>query len=234
MSNDSYSEQGFVLKRGLVRPTDIDELESRVLGLLGSWTNASIGSVRSPEFAALLVRDRDLERRLYDDVRNYDWLRQFSLAAPVTAAVAEVLDGSVGLLEKIVLRIDLPLVTRELAVWHQDHFYVKGNARIVTAWIPLQDTSYKEGCLMVMPQSHKLGPLLHTGAVLGKRHFPPGIFDRPVRYVEMQRGDALLFHAFTLHSSGVNLSARARLSVQARYTLLGEPTDPGMGAVIPT
>jgi hypothetical protein len=130
-------------------------------------------------------------------------------------------------------RIDLPLVTRELAVWHQDHFYVKGNRRIVTAWIPLQDTSYREGCLMVMPGSHELGYLPHTNEALGKRHYPTGIFERPVRYVEMRRGDALMFHALMLHSSSVNLSEHARLSIQARYTLLGEPTDPGMGGVIP-
>jgi ectoine hydroxylase-related dioxygenase (phytanoyl-CoA dioxygenase family) len=147
--------------------------------------------------------------------------------------VRDLLGAPIGLLQKIVLRIDLPLVTRELAVWHQDHFYVKGNRRIVTAWIPLQDTSYREGCLMVMPGSHELGYLPHTNEALGKRHYPTGIFERPVRYVEMRRGDALMFHALMLHSSSVNLSEHARLSIQARYTLLGEPTDPGMGGVIP-
>src|SRR5690606_4704806 len=103
----------------------------------------------------------------------------------------------------------------------------------VTAWIPLQDTSFIEGCLLVMPGSQELGVLAHDRLVLGKRHFPSGIFERDVRYIEMKRGDLLLFNSLLLHSSGVNLSDHARLSVQARYSRMKDPTDPSMGAVIP-
>ena len=59
---------------------------------------------------------------------------------------------------KIPLRFDLPGVSRELAIWHQDYWYVKGNVDVVTAWVPMQDTPYELGCVMVMPGSHKLGP----------------------------------------------------------------------------
>jgi ectoine hydroxylase-related dioxygenase (phytanoyl-CoA dioxygenase family) len=65
-----------------------------------------------------------------------------------------------------------------------------------------------------------------------KRHYPSGIFDREVRYVEMRRGDLLLFHSLLLHSSGINLSDCARLSLQPRYTCLDDETDPSMGEVI--
>ena len=47
--------------------------------------------------------------------------------------------------DEFVVMFDLPGVTRELAVWHQDYRYVRGNTDIVTAWVPLQDTPYVRG-----------------------------------------------------------------------------------------
>ncbi len=86
---------------------------------------------------------------------------------------------------------------------------------------------------MVMPGAHALGILDHDMEVLGKRHFPSGIFEREVRYIEMQKGDLLLFHSLLPHSSGLNMSATVRLSVQARYSALSMPIDIAMGEVIP-
>jgi hypothetical protein len=43
----------------------------------------------------------------------------------------------------------------------------------------------------------------------------------------------LLFHALLLHSSGVNLSDRVRLSLQPRFTALADVVDPAMGGVVP-
>lgn len=230
----SYSEDGFVLVRNAVPAALIDFIDTKITGLIKEWTGAVIETTRSPEFADLLMGNRGLEQRLYDGVRKFDWLKEISLAPPVIHAVSEILGRETGLMGKIPLRIDLPLVTRELAVWHQDYWYVKGNTGTLTLWLPLQDTGYMEGCLLVMPGSHKLGILDHDAQVLGKRHFPTGIFDREVRYVETRRGDVILLHSLLLHSSGVNISNRARLSIQARYTRLDEPVDPSMGELIPT
>jgi ectoine hydroxylase-related dioxygenase (phytanoyl-CoA dioxygenase family) len=85
----------------------------------------------------------------------------------------------IDLLEKIPFRIDCPMVMRELAVWHQDIHYVKGSPETVTAWIPLFDASFKEGCLLIMPESHKLGPVAHDVPVLGKKFFPSGFLTVP-------------------------------------------------------
>ncbi|MBK6632542.1 MAG: phytanoyl-CoA dioxygenase family protein [Betaproteobacteria bacterium] len=147
--------------------------------------------------------------------------------------MSDLLGGRAGLMGKIPFRIDLPGVTRELAVWHQDYRYVRGNTDIITAWVPLQDTPYVRGCLMVMPGSQELGIIEHDHEVLGKRHSPSGVFGREVRYVEMRRGDLLLFHSLLLHSSTLNMSPTVRLSIQARYSALSAPTDPSMGQVIP-
>jgi ectoine hydroxylase-related dioxygenase (phytanoyl-CoA dioxygenase family) len=228
-----YAQNGFVVLRSVVSLAALDAFEGKILDYLAALSGRRLETVRGPEFAQLLSSDRELERKLYDGVRREEWLQEFMLHPCVTKPVLDLLGESIGLLEKIPLRVDLPLVTRELAVWHQDHFYVKGNTDIVTLWMPLQDTRYAEGCLMVMPGSHKQGIITHDSQALGKRDYPSHIFDNMVRYVEMQRGDVLLFHSLLLHSSGVNISDRARLSIQARYSGLGSRTDEAMGNLIP-
>lgn len=227
-----YFDKGYILLKKAISLQSLDLLEARFLGLVREWGGRDFSSAQSPELAEFLLNNRELERKIYDGIRDYPWLEEFSLQPEVTGPVKDILGSKVGLMSKIPFRIDLPSVTRELAVWHQDYKYVKGNEEIVTAYITLQDTPYIRGCLMVMPGSHKLGTLDHDAQVLGKRHFPSNIFDREVRYVEMERGDLLLFNALLLHSLGLNLSSTAMLTVQSRYTDIDAPTDISMGKVI--
>jgi len=228
-----YRRDGFLLIRGALPADLLDRLEASFLELVEAWGGRRFPAAQSEELAQFLLENRELERKLYDGIREYPWLAEFGACREIAGPVSDLLGGPVGLMGKIPFRIDLPGVTRELAVWHQDYRYVRGNTDIVTAWVPLQDTPYVRGCLMVMPGSHELGVLDHDQEVLGKRHFPVGVFGREVRYVEMQRGDLLLFNALLLHSSGLNMSPTVRLSIQARYSALSAPTDPDMGQVIP-
>jgi ectoine hydroxylase-related dioxygenase (phytanoyl-CoA dioxygenase family) len=159
--------------------------------------------------------------------------REFSLQSGVTAHAKKLIGGDTGLFSKIPFRIDVPVETKELAVWHQDYWYVKGNTDVVTAWIPLQDTTYVNGCLSVMPGSHKLGPVPHDTHVLGKKQIPAKHLGGEIRLAEMKKGDVLFFHSCLLHTGNINLSDSVRYSVQARYTPLGKAVDPSMGDVIP-
>lgn len=229
---EKYRRDGFSIIRGAIPAEKLDSLENSVLGLIESWTGKSFQSISSPEFAAFLANEREIERKLYNDIRAFDWVEGLSLQPEITSKIRKILGEDIVLMKKIPFRIDLPNVTRELAVWHQDFFYVKGNTDVVTAWIPLQDTSFREGCLMVMPGSHELGALPHDVEVLGKRHYPSGIFDREIRYAEMKRGDLLLFNALLLHSSGVNISNVGRFSIQARYSRANDAVDPVMGGTV--
>lgn len=227
-----FARDGFVLLRDAVPAAHLDTLERGFLGLVADWGGTTFSSAQSPNLARHLLDHRDLEKRLYDGIRQYPWLAEFAASGPITEAVRDLIGEDIGLLGKIPFRIDLPGLVREMAVWHQDYFYVEGNPDTVTAWVPLQDTPYERGCLMVMPGSHTWGSLAHDKTILGKRHYPSGIFEHPCRYVEMKRGDLLLFHAFLLHSSGVNLSDTLRLSLQPRYSPLAAPTAAAMGPLI--
>ncbi len=229
-----YDERGYVVIRNAISHELIDRLLGNFLSVVEAVSGHRFASAHSPELAAFLKADKTTLGKVYDRVRQPPWLVEFSMASGIVEPVKRLLsDREIALQKKIPFRIDVPLDTTEYAVWHQDYYYVRGNEAIVTAWVPMQDTSYRNGCPKVMPSSHRLGPLEHPNKVLGKRDYPSGIFDREVRYVECQKGDVLLFHSCLLHSSSLNLSDSIRFSVNARYTRTAEPTDDGMGGIVP-
>jgi hypothetical protein len=230
---ESYRKDGYLVRRKVVRPADIETLLGHVLGLVHEFTGKRFDDAAGPEIADFLRAHPEVCGRVYDAVRRPPWLADFSAAEGVVNAVRSIMEGPISLLRKIPLRIDVPMEIKELAVWHQDVWYVRGSADTVTAWIPLQDTTYLNGCLLVMPGSHLLGNLDHDVTVLGKRHFPSGVFDREVRYVEMHAGDLLLFHSRLLHSSGLNLSSSIRFAVNARFAPSDHQSDSGMLGTIP-
>jgi len=108
--------------------------------------------------------------------------------------------------------------------WHQDSFYYGSAAnddtvyKILSFWIPLVDVDEHNGCMQVIPQSHKWGliPCKKTGDKI-----------EPVENVEekgevvtarMKAGDVLIFNQLTMHRSLPHNSTGVRWSIDIRYT----------------
>ena len=118
---------------------------------------------------------------------------------------------------------------------HQDHFYIRGAVETYSCWVPLGAVPAKLGGLAVWPGSHRLGFTDHnktTVGAVGGRGVDPDVLalpDAPVWHtVDFQPGDALFFHAFTVHKALPNLSGNLlRLSTDNRYQRPDEPIEPG-------
>jgi len=105
--------------------------------------------------------------------------------------------------------------------WHQDTQYygeITQHLDIVTVWIPLVDVDESNGCLWIIPGSHRWG-LLH-----GARDHEQNMRTRenvekrgePIS-IPMKTRDILLFHNLTFHSSRENRTQRARWNVDIRF-----------------
>ena len=90
--------------------------------------------------------------------------------------------------------------------WHQDAGDVWGLDRdpLVTLWLAIDDASPENGCMEVVPGSHRLGLLTPFGSTLPPElaavHCPPDA----VRHVTAQAGELILLHNWVIHRSGVN------------------------------
>ena len=109
--------------------------------------------------------------------------------------------------------------------WHQDQHVVRKEAehtKMLTVWVALTASTRENGCMKVVPASHKGGLVLHCG---GKRPgIPEMILDGIRHYVEMEAGDVLFMHRCTQHGSLPNLSDDIRFSFDLRYQPSGQPT----------
>lgn len=110
--------------------------------------------------------------------------------------------------------------------WHQDeaywHIYSESEHRL-SIWLPLQDTTKKNGCLRVIPGTHKKGIIPHEprtsrdhGAC--RLSFLPGERELPnTVYCEIPAGSAVLFSNKLCHSSLGNHTAQHRRAFILTY-----------------
>jgi hypothetical protein len=96
--------------------------------------------------------------------------------------------------------------------WHQDGGDVWALDRdpLVTIWIALDSARTANGCLDVVPGSHRLGVLSSFGSTVSAedeaRHCPSAA----VVPLEVEAGHAVLLHNWLLHRSGVNPTSEPR------------------------
>ncbi|MGE3267667.1 MAG: phytanoyl-CoA dioxygenase family protein [Chloroflexota bacterium] len=112
--------------------------------------------------------------------------------------------------------------------WHQDVGVVleeADEATILTVWIPLSDATEENGCLQVIPGSHRNDLLAHCPTVGGMRIPDSVLPDDLVRPLPMPAGSVILMNQKTVHSSLDNLTDdQVRLSFDLRYQPVGQPT----------
>ncbi len=118
------------------------------------------------------------------------------------------------------------------APWHQDCGVVNPEAdetELITVWFPLMDTDEENGCLQVVPGSHRGEDMLtHCPGgkpVQGNLVIPESEFEAGEAVaVPLKKGDALFFTKYTVHSSFPNNSDRIRWSFDLRYNPVGQAT----------
>jgi ectoine hydroxylase-related dioxygenase (phytanoyl-CoA dioxygenase family) len=109
--------------------------------------------------------------------------------------------------------------------WHQDYGYWYQNnvlfPDLVSVFLAVDPATRVNGCLQVVPGSHRLGRIDHvlTGEQAGAdRQRVEEVLKRlPLVHVEMEPGDALFFHPNLLHRSDRNTSPDPRWSLICCY-----------------
>jgi phytanoyl-CoA hydroxylase len=101
--------------------------------------------------------------------------------------------------------------------WHQDiRYWSFDRPELVTAWLALGPEHPENGCLRVIPASHRIA--------LDRGRFDEALFFRPdlpvnaeliaqAVPVALESGDVLFFHCKTLHAAGRNHTVQTKYSV---------------------
>jgi hypothetical protein len=103
--------------------------------------------------------------------------------------------------------------------WHQDggDTWELDRDPLVTIWVALDPATTANGCMEVVPGTHRLGLLSDEGSTLSEadaeRHCSP----ERRRPLEVEPGHGVLLHNWLIHRSGVNPSPRPRRAFTACY-----------------
>jgi ectoine hydroxylase-related dioxygenase (phytanoyl-CoA dioxygenase family) len=114
--------------------------------------------------------------------------------------------------------------------WHQDQGVATtdvDHTEMLTVWFPVLDTTVENGCLCIIPESHKKGLVTHCPARPGQLfdlRIPEPLRGSGAMPVPMKRGSVLFLHRRTMHSSLRNLSRGVRWSFDLRYQPVGQAT----------
>ncbi len=101
--------------------------------------------------------------------------------------------------------------------WHQDNGYgTLAPDNSISCWLALDDVDERNGCLWIIPGSHRNGAIEHSSGKPGERQAQPDGADRAIP-LRLRAGECVFFHASALHMSRGNQTDRMRRAYFFRY-----------------
>jgi ectoine hydroxylase-related dioxygenase (phytanoyl-CoA dioxygenase family) len=86
-----------------------------------------------------------------------------------------------------------------------------------SCWVPFDDATVENGCMMVVPGSHRCGPCPHEHTQ-DDYVIPESQYDvAAVKSVPMPRGAGLFFHSLLIHRTAPNSSGHPRRAITMSY-----------------
>lgn len=108
--------------------------------------------------------------------------------------------------------------------WHQDgHYWPIRPLATCTVWVALEPSTRKNGCLRVIPGSHRghiLHPHLHedrNDLTLNQRMADGAFDDKEAVDLELQPGQMSMHDVYMIHGAQANRSGQRRTGVALRY-----------------
>jgi phytanoyl-CoA hydroxylase len=228
----SFRREGYVVVRQLIGPrlraACIDALDGLASGRIPARTT-DIALEPGVDPAGVTPHTRvNFIRKFAGFVEDAPALH----AASMSARLHRMLDQLMG--QGRVLLQDMALVKPPgiggAKPWHQDasYFRVSDPHLITGVWIALDRATRDNGCMEVVPRSHLAGPVPHVAAedVNQCTVRPDRLHAADRLQIELEPGDALIFHPLLHHYTAPNRSALRRWALQFHYHQTGmEWTD---------
>ena len=209
-----FERDGFAIARGLVSRAEVAALRDHYMTLRaggprpGDYAGEDLGAADPlKNFPRMIHMHRW-------DAKSLAWMTDARLVERLTALLGRV---PCGVQTMVYFK---PPGARGQAP-HQDNFYLRVEpGTCVAAWMALDACDEENGCMWMVPGSHRM-PLLCTERADTRVSFtdvqvpvPPHL---PRRAIVMEAGDVVFFHGSTIHGSTPNRSQRFRRALIAHY-----------------
>jgi phytanoyl-CoA hydroxylase len=229
---EQFREEGYAIVRGLIGPAVRDAVVDESCALVDILADRLVSEGK----ASSAFEDAPFEKRmmrLYEgragetptiyrpELHRPGFFDLFGHAGLLDLA-EEALGPEVRLYPNYSLRPKLPENERTLVLWHQDAGYTADDAdvlRMMNVWTPLVPATRENGCMEIVPGTHRQGVVRHEKDEYYLRIADDVILpleDRAVA-IECEPGDVVLFSNLVFHRGLPNVSDHIRWSLDFRY-----------------
>lgn len=238
---ERYRERGFLVRRAVLEPDQLETLRAAVERIHGRVARAAASS---PEPVERI--DGKRYQRLLESTVKWEWaegsrairsMEPFAHLDPRADALIDeprlwhpardLVGGAVDLFTD---KLNFKRPRGSPFPWHQDTPYWAFGCghvdRLASVQVYLDDASRDNGCLWIVPGSHRGGvlPVYRDRGVLGRLYTDEDQID-PSRAepIEAPAGSAIFFHGDVVHGSQGNRTQSSRRAVVLTYQPAGHP-----------
>jgi phytanoyl-CoA hydroxylase len=215
-----YEEEGY-----LVFPELLDSVElAQLRAALAEVLQEADGLTESNDKFSVVPSDdgrSHVVRRIFSPIAHHQVFHDLVFNAKIVDVVENLIGPDIQLHHT---KLNLKPPSKEARFeWHQDYpFFPHTNFDLLAVMIMLDDSTEQNGCLKIIPGSHKWGPRNHLFARDGA--FSSQLEDRSVledssrwKTVPVPAGGMELHHCNMLHSSGPNRGVQPRSAIVIQY-----------------
>jgi phytanoyl-CoA hydroxylase len=219
---DFFHAHGYLVLEHAFSPTEVQAGLEGLFALIAGQNPDYRGIMYERKAKGVAVDQLPTESR-QDYVRKFMWFVEYEARLKAMAYQPQM----IGLLRRLLG--DEPSLFQDMALikpprigrekpWHQDHAYfdLPLNTPVIGVWIALDEATTQNGCMVIYPDSHRQGPVVH----FNRRDWQIcDSYDRfsAARAVPLKPGGALFFHSLLQHGTPANTSAQRRRAVQFHY-----------------
>lgn len=226
---DSYWEHGYVVVPGLLAQEDLDRWTQRLADIVEGRVAPAEGMLVMKDVmvakGAVKPGSRMEATAKIQDYENDPVLDSYTTHPRLLDCVERFVGHDVQTIHTML--INKPPNVDGRHPLHQDllYFPFRPADRIVASWTALERVTKENGCLVVVPGSHRGELLAHenpqeiewlNAAYFGAKGVDEALEKRV--HLEMEPGDTVFFHPILLHGSGRNRTQGFRRAISAHYT----------------
>jgi ectoine hydroxylase-related dioxygenase (phytanoyl-CoA dioxygenase family) len=191
-----FRENGYVIVRGLIKPPTVAPLKDDIAAVLATRNMPDSYLAQTMEY----LRDSPI-----DGLAHSPHLKRL---------VEQILGGPSSLY--------LPFTAvkgpgQGVFTFHQDNNYTRFDGPALNCWLALVPMTSMNGCLRIVPGSHRGGTVASKPSELCKNH--QQVAEEPTSWVDvlMEPGDAVIFDRLTVHGSGPNRTSQPRIAYAVQF-----------------
>jgi phytanoyl-CoA hydroxylase len=216
-----FDENGYLLLEHVFGPDELDAMRSAVDGIVSRAAGTTFDMNHTWRGEDLDDEPlREVVLKGFHDLQYHDAAFTRAVMHPLLVGALTSVIGPNVQLHHTKMLVKPPERGAPFPM-HQDYpFFPHRHHSVTAASVHLDDATEENGCLKVIPGSHKLGPIPEVGEsrALDTSDYPL----ESGTSIPARAGDVLLFNYLTIHGSGVNASDRPRRNVLFQYR---DPAD---------